>query len=136
MAIKEKIFDNGLVVKHRRSAIILENANGKDEKQSDFTYSFTKEGFKEFVDYITKIANEAWANIKPKEANSEGTDYWEYYDRKYDNNGYLYITETGIKVEAPNLSKDALYQFNKAKIQSFIYDLQEKVRKHDANYST
>lgn len=126
MTGKEKTFDNGLVVKHRRSAVIFENASGKDINQSDFTYDFTEEGFQEFVDHLTEVANEAWTGVKPKEVSSFSSDYYEYYDRKYDNNGYLHITKTGIKIEAPHLSKDTLYQFNKAKIQSFLYDLEEK----------
>ena len=134
MAVKEKVFSNGLVVKHRRSAIIFENANGKNEKQVDFKYAFTDEELQEFVDYLTEIANEAWNNVKPKEATTIGADYWEYYDRKCDNNGYLRIQKSGIWIEAPHLSKDTLYQFNKAKIESFIYDLQEKVNNHAEVY--
>ncbi|WP_078598652.1 hypothetical protein [Evansella clarkii] len=123
--MKSKTFSNGLVVKHRRSAIILENADGKPETQSRFAYPFTPKELETFTDYLHQAANEAWKDITPKEAFSMGSDYDEYYDRRYDNNGYLSITESGLSIEAPHLSKDTLYQFNKAKIQSFIYDLQK-----------
>ncbi|MCC2248943.1 hypothetical protein JUJ52_03090 [Virgibacillus sp. AGTR] len=124
--MKTKIFSNGLVVKYRRSAIILENSSGKTERDSNFEYAFTADELKDFLAYITKVANEAWTNITPKEAYSMDSDYDEYYDRRYDNNGYLSITDSGIVIEAPHLSKDTLYQFNKAKIQSFLYDLEKK----------
>ncbi|PAV30254.1 hypothetical protein CIL05_07235 [Virgibacillus profundi] len=123
--MKIKTFDNGLVVKHRKSAIIFENANGKKEKEEHFSYHFSDEDFKRFMEYIKEAANESWANITPKEANSMGTDYDEYYDRRYDDNGYLTIGDYGIKIRAPYWSTDTLYQFNKPKIQSFIYDLQK-----------
>ena len=125
--MKTKIFENGLVVKHRKSAIIFENANGKKEREKDFPYEFTEVGFKDFADYIEEIANESWTNIVPKEADSMGADYDEYYDRRYDANGYLSIGENGISITAPYWSVDTLYQFNKPKIQSFIYDLRKKV---------
>lgn len=125
MKIRE--FDNGLVVKHRKSAIIFENANGKKEREERFNYLFTKEEFKEFATYIKVIANESWTNITPKEAHSWGSDYDEYYDRRYDDNGSLSINENGLLIFAPYWSVDTLYQFNKPKIQSFIYDLEKLI---------
>ena len=125
--MKVKTFENGLVVKHRKSAIIFENANGKKEKEERFEYRFSPEGFKEFADYIKEIANEAWTNVVSKEANSWGSDYNEYYDRKYDANGGLTLIDNGIVAYGPYWSVDTLYQFNKPKIQSFIYDLDKKI---------
>lgn len=124
--MKSKVFSNGLVVKHRRSAIILENESGKSETESRFSYSFAHGEWVEFMDYLRVAANEAWSTITPKEAHSMGSDYDEYYDRRYDNNGYLSLTDTGINIHAPHLSMDTLYQFNKPKIQSFLYDLEKK----------
>lgn len=125
--MKVKTFGNGLVVKHRKSAIIFENAKGKEEKEERFEYRFSPEAFKDFVDYIKEIANEAWTNVVPKEAHSIGSDYDEYYDRKYDANGRLSITANGLSIIAPYWSVDTLYQFNKPKIQSFIYDLDRRL---------
>lgn len=31
--MKSKVYDNGLVIKYRKSAIIFENVNGKKEKE-------------------------------------------------------------------------------------------------------
>lgn len=124
--MKTKTFKNGLVVKHRRSAIFFENEEGiSNTYRFDFVFP-TKEEFVAFIAYMHQAANEAWTDVKPKEAFSMASDYDEYYDKKYDNNGYLNITETGIWVEAPNLSKDTLFQFNKPKIQSFLFDLEKK----------
>lgn len=124
--MKTKTFENGLVVKHRRSAIILEHADGKDPQTSKYDFTFSENELIAFADHLYAAANEAWKGIMPKEAASMGADYDEYYDRRYDNNGYLTITDKGISIEAPHLSEDTLYQFNKAKIQSFIYDLDAK----------
>lgn len=125
--MNSKEFSNGLVVKHRKSAIIFENLKGKKEKEDYFSYFFEDEEFKNFVSYIEKIANEAWVNIVPKEAESYGADYAEYYDRKYDDNGYLEIVDNKIVITAPYWSVDTLYQFNKPKIQSFIFDLRKAI---------
>lgn len=128
--MKEKLFSNGLIVKHRKSAIIFENEGGKKEKEERFSYHFTDEEFKEFLSYMKQAANESWTNIIPKEANSMASDYDEYYDRRYDANGYLSILDFGVKIRAPYWSTDTLYQFNKPKIQSFIYDLEEHIKEN------
>ncbi|WP_368900723.1 hypothetical protein [Oceanobacillus oncorhynchi] len=125
--MKVREFNNGLVIKHRKSAIILENADGKREREKRFSYQFTKEEFKELASYIKEIANESWTNVIPKEAHSMGTDYDEYYDRRYDDNGSLSINENGLLIFAPYWSVDTLYQFSKPKIQSFIYDLEKLI---------
>ena len=125
--MKSKTFSNGLVVKHRKSAIIFETASGKKEKEERFFFDFSDEELEEFVSYIEEVANEAWSNIEPKEAKSWASDYDEYYDRKYDDNGYLSLSNNLIAITAPYWSVDTLYQFNKAKIQSFIYDIRKKI---------
>lgn len=126
--MKVREFNNGLVVKHRKSAIIFENVDGKREQEERFSYQFTKEEFKEFASYIKEIANESWANVIPKKAHSMGSDYDEYYDQRYDDNGNLSILENGLLIFASYWSVDTLYQFNKPKIQSFIYDLEKLIR--------
>lgn len=122
--MKEKVFENGLVVKSCKSAIILENREGKKEKEESFVYEFTEKEFAEFNKYIKEVAGESWTNVIPKEANSMGEDYDEYYDRRYDDNGNLTLEDKKIRIRAPYWSVDTLYQFNKPKIQSFMYDLE------------
>lgn len=127
--MKKKVFSNGLVVLSRTSAIIFENEGGKDEGESKFNYKFKPLEFAEFALYMEQTANECWKDVIPKEAHSMGSDYDEYYDRKYDDNGYLSIEEFEIRIVAPYWSTDTLYQFNKPKIQSFLYDLKKKMEK-------
>lgn len=131
--MKSRTFSNGLVVKHRKSAIIFENEKGKKEKEERFSYEFSEKEFNVFLNYIKEAANKSWKNVTPKEASSIGSDYNEYYDRRYDDNGSLWITEKGISIIAPYLSTDTLYQFNKLKIQSFIYDLEKKLNQRSNN---
>jgi len=121
--VKTKVFDNGLVVKHRKSAVILEL--GKDNN-TDYRFVFyfkTLEEFAEFRDYTKEVATSIWTNLTPRIAESEGADYWEYYDRQLDNNGYINLFKDKICIERPSLECERLYQFNKRRMESFLYDL-------------
>jgi hypothetical protein len=122
--VKTKVFENGLVVKHRKSAVILEL---KEENNTDYRFVFpfkTTEEFIEFSDYIHVVAKEVWPAHTPKQATSDGADYWEYYDRELDNNGYLNLYKEKLCIERPSLDNKRIYQFNKHKMESFLYDLQ------------
>lgn len=139
---------NGLIVRHRKSAVFFEretdlNIEGyvlphwKDQtpvvqpSESSRKYIFSKDEFKEFLVYMEQIANEAWKSFTPKEADSLGADYADYYDREFDNEGSLWIGKYYISLEGPfNQPKTnnpivRLYKFNKRKFESFIYDLQK-----------
>lgn len=122
MIIKE--FSNGLIVKTRRSAVIFET-EVIDPKQYDFRFTFSEEEWKEFKEYMTLMASKAWKAVIPKEASSEASDYWEYYDKPLDNNGYLSIEKMGfgIFITRPSDESNRLYQFNIRKMESFLYDL-------------
>lgn len=128
--MKERVFETldgrSLVVKHRRSAIIFE-ANINSNEKPDFKFKFPKDNFNEFARYMESIANEIWSNFAPKDATSEASDYYEYYDKELDNNGYLSICKNCISVEGPQNTTGRIYQFNKAKMQCFIYDLRKLV---------
>lgn len=81
----------GLIIKNRKSAVIFEievDSNAQENKDYEFLFQFPPEDFKELLEYIEAIANKSWLNLIPKEANSMGADYFEYYDKKLDNNGY------------------------------------------------
>ena len=128
--MKNKVFTstNGLklIIKYRKSAVIFE----MDESQMDknrIVFKFDSKDFADLLDYIEIISNKSWTNLKPKEADSFGSDYCEYYDRKLDNNGYLSIKENTLIIERPFLKSNKLYQFNKKKMESFIYDFRELV---------
>ncbi|WP_323709463.1 hypothetical protein [Mammaliicoccus sciuri] len=88
---------------------------------------FTKEEFKSFVDELKDMATAIWKDkFELKEVTSMGNDYWEYYDRKYDNNGYLSVGKTTngyvVTVERPCEDSHRFYQLNKAKSQTFVND--------------
>lgn len=137
---------NGLIVRHRKSAVFFERETDlsiggyvspfwKDEasviqpSELKHKYAFSQSEFKEFVAYMEQIAEKAWKSFVPKEADSMGADYWEYYDRDFDNNGYLSVGKYFVSVDGPaNQPKTdnpivRLYKFNKRKFESFVYDL-------------
>jgi len=57
-------------------------------------------------------------NIRPKKAFSLGADY----DRELDNNGYLWITKNKVSIKRPSIDNVRLYQYNKRKMESFLFD--------------
>lgn len=76
----------------------------------------------ELIQALTEAGEFAWKNLKYHEANSFGNDYYEYYDRELDSEGYLRIIKGFLVFDRPADSYK-LYQFNKAKFQTFMYDL-------------
>ncbi|MGR6760376.1 hypothetical protein [Paenibacillus polymyxa] len=127
--MKTRVFtcSNGteLIVKHRKSAVILEMNQNQINNKYNVTYNFELRDFVELYNYIKMIANEAWTNLSPKEANSLGSDYYEYYDKELDTNGYLRIGKNTIVIDRPALNGLKLYQFNKKKMESFIFDFEK-----------
>jgi len=129
--MKAKVFENGLVVKHRKSAVILELG---EENNTDYRFVVhfnTPEEFNEFFSYMHEAASEVWPSHTPKQATSDGADYWEYYDREMDNNGYLTLYREKLCIERPSLDNKRVYQFNKRKMESFLYDLQQAAKTDD-----
>lgn len=88
----------------------------------------------DFVEYLFDLANDVWGSFKPKECSSAGSDYYEYYDKEYDNNGYLSISHDkkylDFELPASHLGYNRMYKFNKVKLQSLIYDLKNIVSKN------
>jgi hypothetical protein len=114
--------DLDLIVTHRKSAVIFEMAQNQSNEKYKFSFEFTPDDFDELLKYIETISNNSWVNLNPKEADSLGADYYEYYDRELDNNGYLTIKKNVLLIERPALESGKLYQFNKKKMESFIFD--------------
>ncbi len=121
------ISDLELIVKSRKSAVIFEIEQGQTNKNYRFSLEFTPECFDELLKHIETIANKSWGNLTPKEADSMGADYYEYYDKELDNNGYITIRQNTLLVERPSSESGKLYQFNKKKMESFIYDFRKIV---------
>ncbi|EJF02183.1 hypothetical protein [Liquorilactobacillus mali] len=87
--------------------------------------SFSIDKSKDILNFIYKGALSVWKDFKPREAFSEGSDYDEFYDKKTDNNGYLSVNNQKLNFSREYLQGKTLlwYRFNKAKCQSFIFDI-------------
>lgn len=77
----------------------------------------------ELIQSLTDAGNLAWKNLNYHDVTGSGNDYYEYYDKGLDNNGYLTITKTGLLFNRPIDDTDKVYQFNKVKFETFMYDL-------------
>lgn len=121
----ESINGMKLIVKNRKSAVIFEMEQTEENKEYKFEFEFDSKTWKDLSEYIETISNESWSGLTPKEADSFGADYCEYYDRQLDDNGCLSIQKNKLSIERPSLESVKLYQFNKRKIESFIYDLKK-----------
>ena len=119
--------ENGLelIIKSRKSAVILEMEQSKTNEEYHFTFEFNLTGFMELLEYLEVVSNKSWNAFNPRECDSLGADYYEYYDRPLDNNGCLNISNCKLKIERPSLESGRLYQFNKKKMESFIYDFKK-----------
>jgi len=98
-----------------------------ESKEHIFRLNFEADVFKELYEYIAHHARQAWSNLTPKYASSEGADYMEYYDKELDNNGGLGIRENYMFLERPSLESKRLYKFNKRKMEAFLYDFEELI---------
>lgn len=114
-----------LVVKHRKSAVILETEEVHADKKIETLFQFDQKEFVELIHHFRLISEEAWTAFEPKVSDSLGSDYYEYYDRKLDNNGYLSLRENGLSIERPMKNEKRLYQFNKRKMESFLFDAEK-----------
>ena len=92
------------------------------------TFEFSRKEFNRFKEYLETEANRIWKNLNPRVADSFESDYDEYYDREYDNEGSLkFLDREGPTIQLslwpPYGSTNRLYQFNKRKMESFLFDL-------------
>lgn len=152
--VQERIFTdlNGeqLIVRLRKSAVFFlretdlsidgysfpwwsDTTPSIQRSELERSYTFTQEVFEGFVEYMEEIAQESWKIFVPKEADSFGADYAEYYDRDFDSNGDLSVRKNQLQVDGPGQNKTddpiaRLYKFNKRKFESFVYDL-KKIRR-------
>lgn len=114
-----------LIVTNRKSAVVFEMDQSQTGGKYKFALEFKQEEFEELLRHIKSISNDSWKDLIPKKADSIGADYWEYYDRELDNNGYLSIKKNTLLIERPTLESGRMYKFNKKKMESFIYDCDE-----------
>lgn len=126
----ERVFTD----EHKRKLIVRVNRSNiqiHTERKDllDYQFDLNVELFK----FLKEQAVKVWKTFTPKAADSFGADYWEFYDRNTDNNGYLdiEITNKSLRFESPSAETTLLYQFNKRKMQSFIYDLENLIFRED-----
>ena len=83
----------------------------------------------DFVSSFKALALSVWKDLNPKEATSDRNDYWQYYDKELDNDGGLSINNGEMRFILPayHLGSIRCYKFGKAKVQSFIYDLEKEI---------
>lgn len=124
--IKEFIdkYGTNLVVEYNKTNIIFKTNNKNIRNNYVLKLYFDENVFKELINNLKITSEQIWNNFNPKVADSIGSDYSEYYDRKYDNNGYLNIyRDFSIRIEKPDKDTPYMYKFNKRRMESFIYDL-------------
>lgn len=130
--MSEKTFksENGLAFRIRHVKGLVEiYLFVVDEETCRFKFEFSKETFHEVVAYIVKAANEAWSNLNPRDATSEASDYYEYYDKKLGRNGYFEFlaNDYTLIIERPFASNLKMYQFNKRKMETLLFDINKKL---------
>jgi len=113
-------------------SIIFENASINPYQRS-VSISLTKEQYVVFYQQLLEMARQVWPDLVLKEATSFGNDYTEYYDKEFDNDGSASIDDDGIYFwpPAPHLESNRLYRFTKAKIQTYLFDLQKHAELKD-----
>lgn len=90
----------------------------------DFSYG----EFEELVSFLEDQSYQCWDNFKPQDVTSLGNDYSEYYDRKLKNNGYISIRKRGLEIKRPVAEENICFKFNKAKMQTFMFDLLKELK--------
>lgn len=131
---EEFVTQNGylLTVVTNKTNIQFELQTEDRESMTDYKrrwLTFDTVMFKDLYDYLMVEANKVWQTLTIKEADSGGNDYDEYYDRVLDNNGYLSIKSGELGMALVYEGSDRVYQFNKSKMGTFLYDYQLELNK-------
>lgn len=79
----------------------------------------------EYLKAVKEAADNAWPNIKPKVADSWGADYEEMYDTKRDVNYEFAGLRRVVRICGYPEDDQANYDFNKRRMQSYLFDLME-----------
>lgn len=123
--MKERVFED----RHGRKVIVRVNKSNiqiHTEEKKIIDYRFYLDS-NEILYYLKEQATRIWKSFHPKEADSLGSDYFEFYDRGTDTNGYLEFHDEALIFASPSEETTLLYQFNKRRMESFIYDMESWV---------
>lgn len=83
----------------------------------------------EFLKDVQDCARVAWPKIVSKVADSDASDYYAYYDSKHGAEYELGGLRGVIDIRGYELNGAACYDFNKRRMQSYLYDLEEAYAK-------
>lgn len=120
--MNERVFED----KHGRKVIVKVNKSNiqiHSEKKDLLDYRFYLDST-DLLKFLKEQATRIWKSFYPKEADSLGSDYFEFYDRGTDANGYLEYRNEMLIFESPSEKTTLLYQFNKRRMESFVYDME------------
>ena len=123
--LKERVFEDG----HGRKVIVRvtrSNIQIHSEKKDLLDYRFYLDST-DLLKFLKEQALRIWKSFHPKEADSLSSEYFEFYDRRTDANGYLEFRDETLILESPSEETTLLYQFNKRRMESFIYDMESWV---------
>lgn len=123
--MKERVFEDG----HGRKVIVRvtrSNIQIHSEKKDLLDYRFYLDST-DLLKFLKEQALRIWKSFHPKEADSLSSEYFEFYDRRTDANGYLEFRDETLILESPSEETTLLYQFNKRRMESFIYDMESWV---------
>lgn len=124
--------ENGyvLTIITNKTNIQLEVEDSQGNELPDYKnhkLDFNTETFKEIHHVLEEAANKVWKSLVLKEVDNFGNDYYEYYDRELDNNGYLDISRNQLTISRVFEGSKRVYQFNKQKMGTFLYDFKNLV---------
>lgn len=92
----------------------------------------SEEEAKNLYNFLLFKAKDKWKDFEIKDVTSAGNDYYEYYDRKFDNNGfaslihlYRWLSFDCVYTGSKDVKTRIAYKFNKAKMQTYLYDLRK-----------
>lgn len=126
--IFEVEMESNLETKNNIIILKMEETSG-DEVISGI---ISEEEAKNLYNFLLSRAKDKWKTIEIKDVTSAGNDYYDYYDRKFDNNGFADLNPSSRELSFDCVytgSKDVktriAYKFNKAKIQTYLFDLRK-----------
>lgn len=111
-----------IIIRQRKTTVLIELVHN-DPNETSYTLQFTPEGYVDAMDTIKAAAHQAWPNIKPKKYTSVSSHYHGYFDEELSGYGFLIIgTSDQIAITKPDGQNKRMYQFNKRRMESFLFD--------------
>ena len=97
-----------------------------DPEQYNIDLTFDEKGFIDCLSRIQKAATDAWPNIQPLASKAFEQHYYEGFDSQHQDYGYLSLGDRALRFGQPIDDKARLYAFEERKMQSFLFDSEQK----------